>query len=1065
MSDGFGTSVHPRPVRPALRRKTAAITAALTLGAGLAGTVVLAPAAAQAAPPDRWVVNGPSEIQGTLRLDPTGSLHLAVRDDGAPVLSVDDLGVVTDQGDLSSGLRFVDRTVRPVHDSYSMISGPRQERRYQATETVFSFATATGTRLGVAVRISADGLAYRYLLPGAGEHTVHSETATTTFASDGAAWNQNGYAVNYEAEWGNRTISGNVAGNIGYPALFRTGSTYTLLTESDVDGRYAGSHLTHAAGSLTYGTQLFQGAPVHDTGSLETPWRTAIMGDLATVTGSTLVEDLARPSKEQDTSWIKPGVSSWSWLTDSASPRSEARQRDFVDLSARNGWGYVLLDEGWDASWVPRLTRYANAKGVQTIAWFHSDSLWTQEQRDHWLPLLKEWGVAGIKVDFMDSDSQETHQWYDAILADTARRHLMINFHGAALPHGLQRTWPHIMGYEAVRGAENGTNPARSLTLPFTRGVVGPMDYTPVTFSRGSTLSSKAQELAKSVVYATPVQHVSDKPEAYAAEPIAEDFLQNLPTTWDESRLLSGAPGQQVVEARRHGDRWFVGGMRAGSGGPLDVPLAFLGDSSQEWLVQTVVDAGGDGSTLGTDLTRHHSADTLSIPTANNGGFVVVACPADPGRTTCYEPVRPTAVLDVAATPDSAELEIGDSLTVHAVATVTTGTGQDVSFGPRLPAGWSIQGSPVTRDSLAAGDRLEGTWKLTVGPGAVRGDIPLAVGAGFTSGGRDVFASDGVDVFVAPDAPTRSTYVSDIPTWLESTSGWTANQRDRSIDGNPISIRGTRHAKGIGTHAPGRVTVWLGDQCPVFSATVGIDDEVGKPAEASVAFRVLGDGKEIRSTPVLRGTSAPVDLVVDTSGVRRLTLEATDGGDGKNSDHADWADAKVWCGDDPDAPTPPAEAAPLTGTPYVSDLTWTGESNGYGPVERDQSNGEAARGDGAPLTLAGHSYSKGVGMHASAALTTWLGRGCSRFTADVGIDDEVLTPPGEVGTGSVVFTVYGDGQVLTRTPVLANADGAMPLDVDVSGVRSLTLAASESTNGRNFDHADWGGARLSCSQG
>jgi hypothetical protein len=1043
------------------QRRSSAVLLTAALGLGL---VVAGAGPAAAAPPRTWVVNGPSEVQGTLRLDDRGALHLAVRDEGRAIYAVDDLGVVIADGDLSSGLTFLDRKVRPVHDDYTMIAGKRQERRYHATETVFSFRAADGQRLDVAVRISADGLAYRYVLPEDGEHSIRSETATTTFAQDGKAWNQKGYAVNYESEWGERSISGNVAGDIGYPALFQVGSSYVLLTEADVDGRYAGSHLTHAAGSLTYGTALFEGRPVHHEEALATPWRTAIIGDLATVTGSTLVDDLAQPSREEDTSWIRPGVSSWSWLMEHASPKSEARQRDYVDLSARNGWEYVLLDEGWDASWVPRITRYANAKGVQTIVWFHSDNLWTQEQRDHWLPLLKEWGVAGIKVDFMDSDSQETHEWYDAILADTAEQHLMINFHGAALPHGLQRTWPHIMSYEAVRGAENGINPTRSLTVPFTRGVVGSMDWTPVTLSRGNGNSSKAHELAMSVVYESAWQHLSDTPESYAAEPVAEQFLQNLPTTWDESRLVSGTPARDIVQARRHGDTWFVGGMRAGSGPAMQVPLGFLG-SDTAWLVHSVVDAGGNGSMLGSSVATYRATDTLSIPTASNGGFALVACPATPGRTSCYVPVEPTAVIDVTATPDSAELGIGDDLTVHATATVASGTGSDVSFGPRVPAGWSVEGETVTRQTVAEGDRLEGSWTLTVGPEAVRGDIPLAVGASFASGGRQVFAADGVDVFVAPDAPSGSTYVSDIPTWLESSSGWTANKRDLSIDGNPIRIGGAQYAKGVGTHAPSRVTVWTGGHCQVFSAVVGIDDEVSKPGEASATFRVLGDGRVLAETAALNGNSAPLEMVVDTAGVRRLTLETTDGGDGKNSDHTDWAQAKAWCGNDPAAPTPPVEPAPPTGRPFVSDLPWTGESNGWGPIERDQSNGESARGDGQPLSIQGTSFAKGVGMHAAAALSTWLGRGCTRFTAQVGIDDEVLTPPGDTGSGSVIFAVYGDGQLLAQTPVVTNADGTVPLDVDVTGVRTLRLSAGEATNGKNFDHADWGGAQLTCTQG
>lgn len=996
-------------------------------------------------------MNGPGQLRATLTLE-DGALTLAVHQRNARVLSAERLGVSTADGELSSDLRFVSRTVRPVDERYVMTSGKSLERRHHANETSFVFEAPGGRRLGVVVRVAPDGVAYRYILPEDTRHTVLAETGRWTFATDGTAWNQNGYTPNYEADWVERSISGNVAGAIGFPMLVESGRVFTLLTESAVDGRYAGSHLTHEAGSLSYGMRLYQGEPVTHDGPLATPWRVAIIGDLPTVVESTLVDDLAEPSRVQDTEWIRPGVSSWSWMTDWNSPRDEARQRDFVDLSARNGWEYVLLDEGWSAEWVPRITRYANAKGVDTIVWFHSRDLTTQEQRDHWFPLLKEWGVAGIKVDFMDSDSQEIHQWYDAVLADSAAHELMINFHGSTLPHGLQRTWPHIMSYESVRGAENGISPSRSLMVPFARGPVGSMDWTPVTFSRGSGSSSKAHELAMSVVFESAWQHLSDKPEAYAAEPIAEAFLQNLPTVWDETRLVNGYPGRDIVQARRSGDTWFVGGMRAGSGDPITVPLSFLGGG--RWLVHAITDAGGDGSVLAHDLQERKKNDVLSLPTATNGGFVLVACPAERGRTECWTPVEATATLDVTVTPSAAALEVGDTLEVTAHAVVTSGEGTDVTFGPRVPAGWDVDGGPVAREHVAVGDVLEGTWTLRVGTEAVRGDVEVAVGAWMTSGGRSIFASDAVDTFVAPDAPDGEAWVSDLP-WLEDESGWASNRRDLSNSGGPLTIRGTVHDKGIGTHAPSTVTVWLGGQCTVFRAVVGTDDNVEKPHESSASFSVLGDGRILAESPVLRATSDPYEMVVDVEGMDRLTLRTTDGGDGKNNDHTNWGDAKVWCGD-AEGPQPPPEPTGLTGSPYISDLEWTGVSNGYGPIERDMSNGEAGAGDGNPITIGGVVYDKGVGMHAPGRLTTWLGRTCTRFDAVVGIDDEVTEP------GSVRFEVWGDGVLLERTGVVTSADGGVPLSVDVTGVRRLTLVADEATNGKNFDHADWADARLTC---
>ncbi len=855
-----------------------------------------------------WPIAGPegSTLSGSMILDSDGRLALDVRDGAATVVRATRLGLRGSDGDLTKGLELVGRTDRDVRDEYTMTTGKQERRSYVHRESVLEFENPDGDRFSIAVRVSDDGVAYRYLVDGAGEHRVDDETGSWELPSDGPAWMQRSYAVNYEAEWSTTTASkGNGATTVGYPALFQQGDRQVLLTESDLHGDYSGSHLTHSPGTLRYGIDQFRGEPVVTTGALSTPWRVAIVGELGSVVESTLVDDLATPDRlaGTDTSWIVPGVSSWSWLTDAGSPRDEARQRDFVDLSARNGWQYVLLDEGWDASWVPRTVRYAKTKGVDVIVWFHSRDLRTQAQRDEWLPRLASWGVKGIKVDFMDSDSQSIHQWYDAVAADTAANHLMINFHGAALPTGMQRTWPHIMSYEAVRGAENGINPERSLIVPFTRNVLGSMDWTPGTFSRGNGNSSKAHEVAMSVVYESGWQHLSDKPESYAAEPDAERFLQNLPTQWSQTRLLSGAPGSDVVLARRTGDRWYVGGMRAGSGAPLELPLAGLGGN--DLVVDLLTDDGSNGSATVLTTLRATKDDVLSVPTATNGGFAAVVCQATPGRTSCLRPAEPWADVDLDVDPSQADVAPGDTVTLTASFAVAADA-THVMLAPRIPEGWTVDGGPATAKRLPAGDRVTATWRVTVPQDGAVGTVEVPVEVGY---------------------------------------------------------------------------------------------QVGRTNEAR-------------------------------SGATQATL---------------WV-------------TPPA----LHGQNYLSDLTWLSQSNGYGPVERDMSNGQAASGDGRPLEIGDVTYAKGIGMHATGEVTAWLGGTCETFDAVVGIDDEVLETPGESGTGSVRFRVYGDGELLAETPVLTNAEGRFPLAVDVSGVRRLRLVADEATNGKNFDHADWADAQVTC---
>lgn len=362
-----------------------------------------------------------------------------------------------------------------------------------------------------------------------------------------------------------------------------------------------------------------------------------IAGDLATVTGSTLVDDLAPPSRVADTSWIRPGAVAWSWLAGfGPAQRSLETQRRFVDYAAAHGWEYSLVDDGWNTTdWMPELMEYAERRGVRVLLWMHWTDLDTPAERTARLDQVEEWGAAGLKIDFMDSDSRARMEWYDAILRETADRELMVNFHGSTLPHGIQRTWPHVMTMEGVHGAEQGDVQADDMaTLPYTRNVVGSMDFTPMGFQFGRRNNTEASELALSVVYESGFQNYAGSVEAYRSRPEVARFLEQVPTVWDESRLLAGAPGEEATFARRNGDRWFVGSIGAGGAGTRRVPLTFLGPGS--WRVDTVRD-GAAGLVRETRLTDRH--DALTVPVPADGGFAALVCPAVPDRDSCDRPV------------------------------------------------------------------------------------------------------------------------------------------------------------------------------------------------------------------------------------------------------------------------------------------------------------------------------------------------------------------------------------------------------------------------------------------
>ncbi|WP_439959864.1 glycoside hydrolase family 97 catalytic domain-containing protein [Streptomyces griseorubiginosus] len=577
--------------------------------------------------------------------DSTGALSLSVSREGRTVIEPSPVGILTEQADFSQGLHFLRRTDRLVDEHYRTRSGKRLDRRVRMNETRLSFATPAGARIDLVVRASADGIAYRYVLP-AGHGDVLGETSAFNLPPDASAW-LGTYRVDNEGQFNQYTAATAPTGEYSDQALFSTAGGYTLLAESDLTGRYSGARLAHDQGTGTYRIKLADDR-VHTTGPLTTPWRAMITGDLATVTRSTFTDDLAPSSKVADTSWIRPGTVLWTWLAGGREAgQSLAAQKAYVDYAAARHWPYEAVDAGWyfksDAwdttdpnwqtdSWMPQLVDYARAKGVGIVVWIHQRDLATAEQRAQWLPTLERWGVKGVKIDFMNSEAQSMLQWYDDVLKDTAAHHLMIDFHGSTIPKGIQRTWPQVMTLEGVGGEEKRTNTATHLTtLPFTRNVIGSMDFTPGGFQRvGQRPDSDAAEVGLTVAYESGLQMFAGTPESYDARPLARDFLQQLPAAWDDTRLLAGQPGQEAVLARRSGRRWFIGGVYAGAAHTAQVPLS-LGPG--RWLVQTIRD-GADGLVQDQKVLR--GGATLSVDVVAGGGFAGIACPWHPGITTCY---------------------------------------------------------------------------------------------------------------------------------------------------------------------------------------------------------------------------------------------------------------------------------------------------------------------------------------------------------------------------------------------------------------------------------------------
>ncbi len=549
-----------------------------------------------------WSVTSPNgRVKLSVRLD--GQLSYRVEHDRSVVLGDSPLGLRLANRNLLAGLKFESaQPARLIEERYEMLHGKRRECHNRAQHQTLVFRNPAGQPLELDLRAYDDGVAFRYRVPGNGNAAMESEATGFAFPDGAKLWmapsdKATTYSPAYETYYGNGVAPGIVSPNgLGwsFPVLMKTAAgRWALITEANVGASFCAVRLSSGA---PYHITWPDPAEGNGTGSVkpasslpwEMPWRVIIVSDsLAGIVESTLVNDVCPPSRLKDASWVRPGRVAWSWWSDNPSPQDGAKQKKFVDLAAAMGWEYVLVDANWDImdnGNIHDVIRHAKEKGVGVLLWYNSggphnivtekprDTLTDKTVRRYEMELLKKWGVKGIKVDFFQSDKQNVIGLYHGILEDAADFQIMLNFHGCTLPRGWERTWPHLMSMEAVRGEEcyifapeyPERAPVQNAILPFTRNVVGPMDYTPVAFSDNKypRRTTDAHELALTVLFETGWLHFADKAESYLKLPTApREFLKRVPVAWDDTKFIAGEPGKFVILARRKGNAWYIAGI------------------------------------------------------------------------------------------------------------------------------------------------------------------------------------------------------------------------------------------------------------------------------------------------------------------------------------------------------------------------------------------------------------------------------------------------------------------------------------------------------------------------
>ena len=391
-------------------------------------------------------------------------------------------------------------------------------------------------------------------------------------------------------------------------------------------------------------------------GTRNYPWRAMIVAENdANLITNQLIYKLA-PEAEGDYSWVRPGKIAWDWYNaliltgvDFKCGINNDTYKYYIDFASKYGIEYVVIDDGWSEAWdvtktipeinMEELVAYGKKKNVDLILWVS----WApfREKIDEAFDKFSQWGIKGIKMDFMNRDDQEMVDFYYEVARKAATHKMLVDFHGAYKPTGWLRTFPNVLTSEGVAGLENHkwgsfVTPKHNVTLPFTRMVAGPMDYTPgaminfhekdhkIWFNLPASVGTRCHQLGMYVVYESPLQMLADSPSNYYRESVCMEFLSQVPVVWDETRVLKASVGEYVVVARRHGNTWYIGGMAGEKGQKFEIDLDFIKGNKTLTYWEDGVNVDMNANDVARRTRKVKQGDKITITMYDGGGYAAV---------------------------------------------------------------------------------------------------------------------------------------------------------------------------------------------------------------------------------------------------------------------------------------------------------------------------------------------------------------------------------------------------------------------------------------------------------
>lgn len=563
---------------------------------------------------------------------------------------------------LSSESYAADETWKPVLKRYETIRDNHNGMIFHLKEERFPQRL-----MDVEFRVFDNGVAFRTSFPkqyGDREFVVTDELSRFNFTKNQTCWavNYGSYTTSQEVEFFERKIDDITPKMvIGLPMTVKINNDcFVAITEAAL-ADYAGMYLKRdpESGDFCLKTALSprKGQPENGDKVIfktphKTPWRVMMVGKTpGELVESEIVQNLNEPCEINDPSWIKPGLSAWDHWWSGEVKMEQSVIFEYIDLASSMGWPYMLIDWQWYGPYneaeadiktpapqlnMPEILAYAKSKNVKCWLWMYNTDVFRYDFEEA-CALYEKWGIAGIKIDFMDSDDQEMVNWYHKVVKTAARYHLMVDFHGAYKPTGWRRTYPNLVTREGVLGNEYNkwslrVTPEHMCTLPFTRMLAGPMDYTPGGFlnrnpdkflngTPANVLGTRSNTLAQFVVYDSPYLVACDHPENYYDE-VGEEFLKQVKSMWDDTKVLNGEIGKYITMARRDGNRWFIGAMNNSDERELKISMDFLPKGKYKIVSFSDSEKTKENAEIAEKKESIvESSETMKIKMVQGGGF------------------------------------------------------------------------------------------------------------------------------------------------------------------------------------------------------------------------------------------------------------------------------------------------------------------------------------------------------------------------------------------------------------------------------------------------------------